>query len=58
MQLQNEQAELRSKPYAFARDITGESTLPLIEGDPMNGKLTAPLMSDADWLRLQSICGG
>ena len=52
------QAELRSKPYAFARDITGESTLPLIEGDPMNGKLTAPLMSDADWLRLQSICGG
>ncbi|HIF76850.1 MAG TPA: hypothetical protein EYQ36_04120, partial [Sulfitobacter sp.] len=51
-------AELRSKPYAFARDITGESTLPLIEGDPMNGKLTAPLMSDADWLRLQSICGG
>ncbi|QFT57420.1 hypothetical protein FIU94_01175 [Sulfitobacter sp. THAF37] len=52
------QAEVRSTPYAYARDITGETTLPLIEGDPMAGKLTAPLMSDANWLRLQSICGG
>jgi len=51
-------AELRSSPYAYARDITGETTLPLIEGDPMSGKLTAPLLSDADWLRLQNICGG
>ncbi|SDF61875.1 hypothetical protein [Sulfitobacter delicatus] len=51
-------AELRSTPYAYARDITGETTLPMIEGDPMNGKLTAPLLSDADWLRLQNICGG
>ncbi|MEX3316823.1 hypothetical protein [Sulfitobacter sp. PS-8MA] len=52
------QAELRSTPYAYAKDITGENTLPLIEGDPMTGKLTAPLLSDADWLRLQNICGG
>ncbi len=51
-------AALRSTPYAYARDITGETTLNLIEGDPMNGKLTEPLMSDANWLRLQSICGG
>lgn len=51
-------AEVRSTAYAYARDITGETTLPLIEGDPMAGKLTAPLMSDANWLRLQSICGG
>jgi hypothetical protein len=49
---------LRSTPYAYARDITGETTLDLIEGDPMNGKLTEPLMSDANWLRLQAICGG
>ncbi|MEM6303990.1 MAG: hypothetical protein AAF744_04675 [Pseudomonadota bacterium] len=48
---------LRSTPYAYAVDITGETTLPLIEGDPMNGRLTEPLMSDADWLRLQNICG-
>ncbi len=51
-------AELRSTPYAYAVDITGESVLDLIEGDPMNGRLTAPLLSDADWLRLQNICGG
>lgn len=53
-----EAAELRSSPYAYARDITGETTLDLIEGDPMNGKLTEPLLSDANWLRLQNICGG
>ncbi len=53
-----EAAALRSTPYAYARDITGETTLALIEGDPMNGRLTEPLMSDADWLHLQSICGG
>lgn len=52
------QARVRSTPYAYARDITGETTLPLIEGDPMAGKLTEPLMSDANWLRLQNICGG
>jgi hypothetical protein len=55
---QFEAAALRSTPYAYALDITGETTLDLIEGDPMNGKLTEPLMSDADWLRLQNICGG
>ncbi len=49
---------LHSTPYAKARDITGETVLALIEADPMNGKDTAPLISDADWLRLQNICGG
>lgn len=55
---QFEAAALRSTPYAYAVDITGETVLGLIEGDPMNGHLTEPLMSDADWLRLQNICGG
>ena len=55
---QFEAAALRSTPYAYALDITGETTLAMIEGDPMNGRLTEPLMSDADWLRLQTICGG
>lgn len=55
---QFEAAALRSTPYAYAIDITGETTLAMIEGDPMNGRLTEPLMSDADWLRLQTICGG
>ena len=49
--------DLRSTPFAYARDITGETTIDLIEGDPMAGKLTEPLMSDANWLRLQAICG-
>jgi|TARA_R110000850_G_scaffold59168_1_gene136900 hypothetical protein len=49
---------LHSTPYAQALDITGETTLDLIEGDPMAGKDTAPLISDADWLRVQNICGG
>lgn len=52
-----EAASLRSTPYAYAVDITGETTLALIEGDPMNGRLTEPLLSDANWLRLQNICG-
>ncbi|MBQ0804754.1 MAG: hypothetical protein KBT65_07800 [Sulfitobacter sp.] len=50
--------KLHSTPYAEALDITGETTLALIEGDPMAGKDTAPLINDADWLRLQNICGG
>lgn len=49
---------LHSTPYAQALDITGETTLALIEGDPMANKETAPLINDADWLRLQNICGG
>ncbi|MAM23779.1 MAG: hypothetical protein CML55_00145 [Rhodobacteraceae bacterium] len=53
-----ERAALRSTPYAYARDPSGEKTLDLIEADPMAGRATEPLMSDADWLRLQSICGG
>lgn len=51
-----ETAQVRSTPYAYALDITGETTLPLIEGDPMYGRLTEPLLSDATWLRLQNIC--
>lgn len=49
---------LRSTAYAYARDVTGETVLPLIEGDPMAGQAPVPLLSDADWLRLQNICGG
>lgn len=49
---------VRSTPYAYALDITGESTLGLIEADPFAGAAPDPLISDADWLRLQNICGG
>lgn len=50
-------AELRSTPYAYAIDITGEETVRLIEADPMAGQVARPVLSDADWLRLQGICG-
>ncbi|TNF21985.1 MAG: hypothetical protein EP318_05365 [Rhodobacteraceae bacterium] len=50
-------AQLNSTPYAYAMDMTGESTLSLIEADPMRGQDAQPVMSDNDWLRLQTICG-
>jgi hypothetical protein len=53
-----ETAKVRSTPYAYALDITGETTLPMIEGDPMADRATAPLLPDSTWLRLQNICGG
>ena len=52
------EAELRSTPYAFAIDPSGESTLALIEADPRAGQPSREVLSDADWLRLQAICGG
>lgn len=49
---------VRSRPYAYARDPSGETTLSLIEADPFVVDLPEPVLSDSDWLRLQSICGG
>ncbi len=51
------QAGLRSSPYAYAVDLTGESTLGLIEADPVPLGSTAPILSDGDWVSLQGICG-
>ncbi|MEM9498680.1 MAG: hypothetical protein AAGA28_12225 [Pseudomonadota bacterium] len=50
-------AGLRTTPYAYAVDMTGETVLGLIEADPFAGETPASLLSDADWLRLQGICG-
>ncbi|MEM8773755.1 MAG: hypothetical protein AAGF53_01900 [Pseudomonadota bacterium] len=50
-------AAIRSSPYAYARDVTGEKTISLIEADPFAAKQPKPLLSDADWLQLQAICG-
>ena len=50
--------KVRSTPYAYARDVSGETTLALIEGDPFAGSAPQAVLSDADWLRLQGICGG
>ncbi|UYV36634.1 hypothetical protein N4R57_16770 [Rhodobacteraceae bacterium D3-12] len=49
---------VRATPYAYALDITGETTLGLIEADPFASQPADPLITDADWLRLQNICGG
>ncbi len=48
---------LPAEPYAFAKDISGESMLPLIEASEVTiGEATPPL-SDSDWVALQGICG-
>ncbi len=50
-------AGVASAPYAYAVDITGEKTLALIEaGD--QAQAAEPLLSDAEWVSLQGICGG
>lgn len=49
-------AGLASTPYAYARDISGESVIGLIEADPMRGRTPRRLISDADWVALQDIC--
>ncbi|WP_372573239.1 hypothetical protein [Ruegeria jejuensis] len=51
------QAAVPSAPYAYARDITGESVLGLIEADPMAGRTLEPVLPDSSWVRLQNICG-
>ncbi|HCP82226.1 MAG TPA: hypothetical protein DIT67_11775 [Octadecabacter sp.] len=50
-------AQLPSTPYAYAVDVTGESTLGLIEADPMQSAGAPVLLSDAEWISLQGICG-
>lgn len=49
---------ITSQPYAYARDVTGETVLPLIEADPMAGQDPNPVLADRDWVLLQTICGG
>ncbi len=50
--------KIRATPYAYARDISGETTVGLIEADPFVTEAPPAVLSDADWLRLQGICGG
>ena len=51
-----EKAQISTRPFAFARDFSGETTLSLIEADPKRDRAKAPLMSDGDWVSIQSIC--
>ncbi|WP_116083054.1 hypothetical protein [Tropicimonas sp. IMCC34011] len=50
-------ARVSSTPYAYAEDISGEATLPLIESDPMRGGDAEPVLTDSSWVALQNICG-
>ncbi len=51
-------AGVRSSPYAYALDISGEATLSLIEADPIQPEEVSPVLADGDWVALQGICGG
>lgn len=50
------EAEISTEPYAFALDVSGETTLGLIEANPARNTRSAPLLSDADWVSLQNMC--
>jgi hypothetical protein len=53
-----EAQSIPSSPYGYAIDVTGEQTLELIEGDPLAGVAQMPVLPDASWVRLQTICEG
>lgn len=56
MLAQFETARASATPFAYAVDVTGEQTLPLIEADPFRGAAAPTLISDGDWVSLQAIC--
>ena len=49
-------SKISSRPYAYAVDVTGETTLDLIEADPMAGRTPPAILSDSEWVELQGIC--
>lgn len=49
-----EEAKLPSRPYGYARDISGETTAALISTSV--AAPTTPLLSDGEWIALQGIC--
>lgn len=49
-------AQVPSTPFAYALDATGETTLALIEADPLTGQAPPALLTDGEWISLQGIC--
>ena len=49
---------LSAAPYARAVDVSGATTLGLIEADPFKGGSPVPILDDRDWISLQGICAG
>lgn len=52
-----EQVRIPATPYAYALDPSGETTLGLIEADPVQISTSPTILSDTDWVGLQAICG-
>lgn len=52
-----ENALVRTSPYAYAIDISGETTVGLIEADPVTSATVVAVLNDEDWVGLQEICG-
>lgn len=53
------QRGIAAEPYARSLDPTGQTVLPLIEGDPArNGGQMKPLLTAEQWRALQQICAG
>ncbi|MFN3721922.1 MAG: hypothetical protein ACK4VZ_02665 [Paracoccaceae bacterium] len=50
------EAGVATSPYAYAMDPTGETTISLIEADPLAGFVPEPLMADGEWVSLQDNC--
>ena len=51
-------AKVTAQPYAYALDKSGETTLPLIEADPVPNGSEPEVLSDKHWKALQTICTG
>lgn len=51
------EAGVRVTPYAYAVDVTGETSLSLIEADPVAPGAGDPILPDGAWVALQGICG-
>jgi len=54
---QFELASVSASPYAYALDISGETTVDLIEADPVTGAAQQEILTDGDWVSLHGICG-
>lgn len=52
-----EKAQVTAAPFAYAIDPSGETTLDLIEADPVDPIAAPQILSDGDWVALQGICG-
>ncbi len=51
-----EAAQIPLTPYAQYRETLGQPTAGLV--DPFQGLIPSPLLPDADWIALQSVCSG